>query len=489
MKYAGILLPVYLLLPAFLFAQGSSCSSPYTLTLDSVCRTYAISSSTSNSAICSYGNLHVTYFSFTTNSSAECVLLNITEPNGQPCEAALYAGGSCSGGNLESASSICFPDGKGIWAPALYVDGILVSPKVLQPSTTYIVRVQTTSTSGNITICGQSYTPPNDDCNGATNISSTPITDNNACHNGGPGVAAIDLAAGTLENTAFYKYTMGSAGGGSIFTIDNIDCDNGNESPDGSSNIGLQVGVFIGNCSSLTGIDRFTGKNSQSPISRWYTYPPGTNIYIAIDGTSGSNCKYSLSATNSEPLPAYLKYFTAWKTSTSNLLKWVSLQETNNDHYEVQRSENGRNFLTIGKINGEMASSSEKTYSFEDLHPPKKCFYRLKQVDIDGNEKIYKTIEVIRTDLPFIQLSFQNPISDNLLLNLQTSSGGQGELKIISMNGTVNLSKKIKYDSGDNTLFTNLSFLPAGKYIVSVEGENIKSAKTFIKTNSAVFYR
>jgi hypothetical protein len=487
MKYAGILLPVCLLLPFFVFAQGSACGSPFILTLDGVCRDYAISSSTSNSTICNYSNnMHETFFSFTTNPSAQCILLNITAPTPEPVEVGVYSGGSCTTGNLISNSSLCFPDGKGIWAPALYVDGVLASPKVLQPSTTYILRVRTTSTTGDLTICGQYYTPPNDDCNGATSIGLTPIDDNNACHPAVSGLAPIDLAAGTLENTALYKYSIADVGY-SLFTIDNIDCDNGDESPDGLSNVGMQVGVFIGNCSSLSSIDRFTGKNAQSPITRMYTYPPGTDLYIAIDGTSGSNCKYSLSATNSVSLPAYIKYFTGWKTPNSNILKWVSLQEIDNDHYEIQRSENGRNFLTIGRINGEKASTSEKTYSFEDLHPPMKCFYRLKQVDIDGHEKTFKTIEMIRTDLPYLELSFQNPITDNLLLNLQTSSGGQGELKIISMNGTVILSKTIKYNGGDNTFFTNLSFLPAGKYIISVEGKNIKSAKTFIKTNSAVF--
>jgi len=485
MKYACIFLPVYLLLPFFVFAQGSSCGSPYTLILDSVCRTYAISPSTSNSAICSYGNLHVTYFSFTTNSSAECVLLNITEPNGQPCEAALYAGGSCGGGNLEAPSSICFPDGKGIWAPALYVDGVIVSPKVLQPSTTYIVRVQTTSTSGNITICGQAYSPPNDDCNGSTYIGATPMTDNNACHNAGPGVVAIDLAAGTLENTAFYKYTMSASP--SIFTVDNIDCDNGNESPDGSSNIGLQVGIFVGNCSALTRIDRFTANNSSGTMNRMITYPAGTNIYVAIDGTSGSNCQYTLSATNSVPLPVYIKYFTGWKTSTSNMLKWVSLQELDNDHYEIQRSEDGQNFLTIGKINGERFSHSEKTYNFEDKNPPMKCYYRLKQVDIDEHERIYKTISMIRTDIPYIELGFQNPITENLLLSFQTNFKGPADFKIVSMNGAVFVHKTINCDKGDNTLFTNLSSLPAGKYALSIEGGNTRAAKTFVKTHSVIF--
>jgi hypothetical protein len=35
-----------------------------------------------------------------------------------------------------------------------------------------------------------------------------PITDNNACNSPGTGVNPTDLCASTLENTAFYKYTV-----------------------------------------------------------------------------------------------------------------------------------------------------------------------------------------------------------------------------------------------------------------------------------------
>jgi len=169
------------------------------------------------------------------------------------------------------------------------------------------------------------------------------------------------------------------------------------------------------------------------------------------------------------------------------MLKWVSLQELDNDHYEIQRSEDGQNFLTIGKINGERFSHSEKTYNFEDKHPPMKCYYRLKQVDIDEHERIYKTISVIRTDIPYIELSFQNPITENLLLSFQTNFKGPADLKIVSMNGAVFVHKTISCDKGDNTLFTNLSALPAGKYALSIEGGNTRVAKTFVKTHSVLF--
>jgi len=104
MKYICTL-PVYLLLPVFLLSQpGSSCSSPYTLTLDGVQRSYAASSNTGGPINCTIvGNSPITYFSLTTNAAGEMPLLHIIAPGGGNCEIAPYLG-SCTNGNLLSSS-------------------------------------------------------------------------------------------------------------------------------------------------------------------------------------------------------------------------------------------------------------------------------------------------------------------------------------------------------------------------------------------------
>src|SRR4030095_6280376 len=99
------------------------------------------------------------------------------------------------GGTLNTASSMCFDDGAGLWSVS--------ETFTLLPNTTYKLRIKT-AISGTITIKGYSYTPPNDDCGGAFAISPVLITDNNADHLPGPGVVPGQLCASTLENTAFY---------------------------------------------------------------------------------------------------------------------------------------------------------------------------------------------------------------------------------------------------------------------------------------------
>jgi hypothetical protein len=369
---------------------------------------------------------------------------------------------------------MCFDDGAGIWAPA--------ETYTFSANTTYYIRVKT-ATAGNISIAAQHYTPPNDDCSGALTLSPIPINDNNACHHGGPGVLPAQLCAFTLENTAFYKYTVASTGTSTI-NITNIECDNGN----GNNSSGFQIGFFTGTCALLTPLS--CASNSGTTVNATTAIlTAGTNVYVGVDGISGSNCRYQIRATNSVALAAYIKYFSAWKTSTSNTLKWLTLQEFGNKYFEIERSVDGMNFSVIARIDGEMESYSEKLYQYEDRQPPVKCYYRLKEVDIDGREKYYKTIVVIRTDLPYVHLTLDNPVTDNILLTLQTNIRGELNLKIVSLNGILFTNETIKCYKGDNKIFKNISSLPLGMYHLVITGENLKASKCFIKTNHGGYYK
>src|SRR6186997_193903 len=95
-------------------SQGTGCSTPYVLISDAACRTYTLASVTGSSIHCNNsiytGTGYVTIFSFTTNASGDCVLINLTTSGNQPAEVTLFD--KCSGGgalqNQEATSSVCF---------------------------------------------------------------------------------------------------------------------------------------------------------------------------------------------------------------------------------------------------------------------------------------------------------------------------------------------------------------------------------------------
>jgi hypothetical protein len=419
------------------------------------------------------GSSPITYFSVTTNAAAEMPLLSIIGPGGTNCEVAMYYG-ACSGGNLISGSSMCFYDAEGLWAPA--------ENYTLLPNTTYNLRIKTVG-SGNIAITAQSYTPPNDDCVGAMQVGPTPIHDNNACAHPGPGVIPSQICAFTLENTVFYNYMI-AATGSSTITLSNIACDNG----DVNNSNGFQLGFFTGNCGLMVPVSCVS--NSGTIVTATTTVlPAGTIVYAVIDGVAGANCQYDVSATNSTELAAYIKYFSAWKGNRGNIIKWVSMQEFNNDRFEIERSTNGKDFSTIATIAGQIESHAEKKYQYEDNNAPQKSFYRLKQVNLDGRVKYGRVVAVTRTDMPFMNLNFDNPVTANLVMNIETNTPGKVNFRLISMDGRVLMNETKYCTKGENHFYKDFSTLAPGKYIIEATGEKLKASKVFLKTNGTSSFK
>jgi hypothetical protein len=459
-----------LLVPIFLMSQGTSCTTPIAIALDGVCRNYTISSSTGANLVCtSSGTTPVTYFSITSNSSAQNMLLKITGPSNQPVEVAFYHGTSCTNGNLEAESSICLYDGNGDWAPA--------EDFVITPNTTYIVRIKT-ATTGTIQICGQYYTPPNNNCLGATPIGTELLVDNNAAHKPGNGVNPFNVCADVLENTAFYTYIVDITGPTSL-SVETMNCDNNYESD--LLKLGFQIGFFTGTCSGLTPIKCYAGVNGSAQLTVG-VLPTGTQVYVLIDGILGSNCDYSIRAINALVLAASLKYFTAWKTPEGNLLKWVSLKEYDNAFFEVQRSTDGINFTTIDRIAGQGNSTVEKTYQYIDASPPSKSYYRLKMITADGQNSYSNILRVERGSKGNPKITFNNVVTDQLSLQINDLKQEKVSIKIIDQSGREVYRQNTQIRSGYNLINLNTAKISSGIYYLIVSGVDYKEAFPFVKS-------
>lgn len=470
MKYAKMLL-AYLLLPLILWSQpGTDCSSAIPLTLDGVCRTYSTSSSTSTSVVCTNNtnNSPITFFTFTTNSSADKVVIDITSPTPEPAEVLLYTS-AC--GTMYSSGTMCFDDGKGLWSFAHNFS--------IQPNTTYKLRVKTTS-AGNLTICAKNNTPANDDCAGAFSISTNETADNNATHSPGPGITPASLVcASTLENTAFYQFYVANDGF-CVINISDINCDNGNSN---NSN-GFQVGFFRGNCSSLEHLGCDSNSNASSNSFLQFTTPvltAGTKVVIAVDGNAGSNCSYNISGINILGVLSNDELdFSGWKNSNSNILKWTISNETA-AHYLVERSDNARDFRPIGKIENKKNGRSKNDYSYEDRQPQKKLYYRLKQIGKEGEIAVSKVIRIDRNDMPEMDLKIINPVINNQLdIFIVSATPTQFTYTITSINGQ-NLMQGLIRSNGITRYEKDISSLPAGKYFITLNSNEKRMSQSFIK--------
>lgn len=110
-------------------------------------------------------------------------------------------------------------------------------------------------------------------------------------------------------------------------------------------------------------------------------------------------------------LPVQWLAFTATKERNAITLYWKTANEQNNNGFEIERSNDAGEWTKIGFVSANAAATVHE-YSWIDRAPLHgKSYYRLKQVDIDGNKMYSKTVSVSFTTTVDWQV-FPNPAMD-----------------------------------------------------------------------------
>ena len=98
------------------------------------------------------------------------------------------------------------------------------------------------------------------------------------------------------------------------------------------------------------------------------------------------------------PLPVKWVEVKAESKEEKNIISWTVASELNNDYFEVERSVNGADFETIGKIPGRGNANETKQYVFLDNSFDVTTYYRIKQVDYNGDSEHSKIVSVTPTE-------------------------------------------------------------------------------------------
>jgi hypothetical protein len=92
-----------------------------------------------------------------------------------------------------------------------------------------------------------------------------------------------------------------------------------------------------------------------------------------------------ISTSSAQAECVYDQALKAEEFSVGLMLTWRTLLETNNQDFVVEKSEDGKNFKSIGTVKAAGNSKNLKSYNFLDPQAnKKKLYYRLRQTDFDG---------------------------------------------------------------------------------------------------------
>ena len=178
------------------------------------------------------------------------------------------------------------------------------------------------------------------------------------------------------------------------------------------------------------------------------------------------------------PLPVEWLSFDAKSISSTVLLQWKTASESGNDYFNVERSSDGTSFETIGQVQGNGSTNTISSYSFTDYSPGQGLlYYRLQQVDIDGQFERSKIVPVRIGDGVSTPQLFPNPVHDQTWVMLYANESKLSVLEIMNTAGQIILSQAVSLQEGNNTVSLQFGLLPEGVYFLRYGLDVIKLVK------------
>ncbi len=211
------------------------------------------------------------------------------------------------------------------------------------------------------------------------------------------------------------------------------------------------------------------------------TAPEGTRTIrirlfsLRANGTNSDGYHDGLSLVALELLPVELISFRAFAAGNKVHLAWQTASEIDNHYFMVEKSSDGRHWITAGRVDGRGTSSKPISYSFTDSHPFQgTSYYRLRQTDFDGSANFSKTVAVTLTTSSESPLLFPNPVSTQFfVINLDIKK--YNSLQVLDLQGRVVL------ESSDLNIPIDVTDLQTGSYFVKFIGATGSKAVEFLK--------
>jgi len=269
----------------------------------------------------------------------------------------------------------------------------------LAPLTQYYARVWAyLGGTGTFEVCFREMPQPiNDKC--ATPIPLT-LTTNYTMTNWGttPAIVEDPLASacnGSLDNSAWLTFTT-SVSGDYTINLTNIECSQG-------TGLQVDVGSWVGPvCASGNWVsDNCTNPYNCNDINIIAAgLLPATTYYIFVDGWGALQefADFDIRVTPPASLPIELVEFNCVGLLNNVEVSWTVASQVNNDYYVVEHSLDVYEWNTITTVDGAGNSNQLMSYSIIHENPINGInYYRLTQVDFDGQSETFYPIVCDRT--------------------------------------------------------------------------------------------
>ncbi len=210
-----------------------------------------------------------------------------------------------------------------------------------------------------------------------------------------------------------------------------------------------------------------------------YVFKPTANIqpnatyYFRVDAANYLIGYVFPSLTTASVLPVMITSFKVQADNNKALITWTTATEQNNSHYDVERSNDGKNYTVIATVRGS-GNTSSHTYQVTDDKPSNGVnYYRIKQYDVDGK---YQTSDVrpLQFALQNIKVNvYPNPSRGDINFTIQNYGGASLQATLTNLSGKMVHQEVINMNTSGSYKLHLINTLPAGIYILKLDGSTV----------------
>ena len=239
--------------------------------------------------------------------------------------------------------------------------------------------------------------------------------------------------------------------------------------------------------------------NNAYPNDKWTPLAGGTTRFIGFFGEIAGQTRYgwmritknsfgnltivdwayentgaSILTGQTSLLPIELVTFKAQQANLNTRLTWTTASETNNAGFDIERSDDGTRFRSIGWIEGKGTTTETQEYLFDDkyLREGMTYYYRLRQVDYNGQFD-FSPVVTVTTDIKGTVVGefYPNPTAaGNVTIEVTSTEDGTWQAQVFDPSGNELRSEQIAVAKGFQAVAFDFSKLVPGMYVVKLQG-------------------
>jgi hypothetical protein len=219
----------------------------------------------------------------------------------------------------------------------------------------------------------------------------------------------------------------------------------------------------------------------------WYNGANWTNQGGTATGSAATTGSITSNAVNSYGyfaigsagyvLPMHFISVGAQRKTGATTVRWKTVQESNVDHYEVERMNTNGNFGSIGSVKSKN-NLHETEYEYIDVLPlAGTAMYRIRSVDLGGQYSYSRVVSVYENNTAASFQVLNNPAHETIWLSVSGAFKGRYQYELFNAAGQLMQTGTLNFNGYDVMSIPLAMRTTAGVYLLHVKNEERRFAK------------